>query len=91
MWFWSRSKPISREPLDDLVHPRLGHAGDDQVLLAGDPHVAADGLGQVGHRDQLVARGQAEVHRDADVAQALLTLAVDADVVGHPLRPAGQV
>ena len=38
-------------------------------------------LGEVGDRDHLVARDQAEVHGDADVREALLLLRVHAEVV----------
>ena len=45
----------------------LGHAGDDEVLLARDRgRRRRCGLGEVGERDHLVARDEAEVDRDAD-------------------------
>ena len=64
--------------LVDLV---VRDARDDEVLLARQPDVAAVALGEVGDRDHLVARDQAEVHRDADVGEPLLLLRVDAEVV----------
>ena len=64
-----------------LVDLALRDAGDDEVLLARQPDVAAEALGQVGDRDHLVAGDEAEVDGNADVREALLLLRVDADVV----------
>src|SRR4051812_1142332 len=54
-------------------------ARDDEVLLARQPDVSAEGLDEVGDGDQLVARRQAELHRDADERLAVL-LGMNADV-----------
>jgi hypothetical protein len=56
-------------------------AGDDQVLLACQPDVAAERLDEVGDGDQLVARGKAERYGKADIAATVL-LRVHADVRG---------
>src|SRR6185437_8181985 len=56
-------------------------SGDDEVLLAGEPDVAAERLDDVGDGDQLVARGKAERYGKADVAATVL-LRVHADVRG---------
>src|SRR5205823_9237395 len=68
---------------DRRVDLGLGHVRDDEVLLPRDADVAAEPLGDVGDRDHLVARDEAEVDGEADVAQAGLLLRVDADVVAR--------
>ena len=64
-----------------LVEALVRDAGDDEVLLARQPDVAAVALGEVGDRDHLVARDQPEVDGHADVRAPLLALRVDAEVV----------
>ena len=77
----SSGKPIRPSSSIDGVDLALRHVGDDEVLLARDADVAADALGEVGDRDHLVAGDEPEVDRNADVAEALLLLRVDAEVV----------
>ena len=66
----SSEKPIASSSAVASVDLLVRDVGDDEVLLARDADVGADALGEVGDRDHLVARDQAEVHRDADVARA---------------------
>ena len=64
-----------------LVDRLVRDAGDDEVLLAREPDVAAVALGEIGDRDHLVAADEAEVHRHADVGETFLLLRVHAHVV----------
>jgi hypothetical protein len=70
-----------RQLRHDLVDLRLGHVGDDEVLQACDPHVAADPLGEVGDGDHLVAGDETEVDGNADVDEAGLLLFPHAEVI----------
>ena len=64
-----------------LVDPVVRDAGDDEVLLARQPDVAAEAVGEIGDRDHLVARDQPEVHGHADVGEPFLLLGVHTEVM----------
>ena len=78
----SSGKPISAIARNHLVQARLRHAGQDQVLLAGDADVATERLDQIGDLDRLRAGDLAKEDREADVDQAVALLRVDAEVIG---------
>src|SRR5436190_9541220 len=66
---------------DRLRHALVRNAGDDEVLLARQPDIAAEALREVGERDHLVPGDEAEVHRHPDVREPVLLLRVDTEVV----------
>ena len=66
----SRARRARRRP----PPPRPRDVRDHEVLLPREPHLAAERLGQLGERDELLAGDQAEVDREADVAQPVLLL-----------------
>ncbi len=68
----------------------VGDAGDDEVLLACQPDVAAERLDEVGDRDQLVARREPELNGHSDVGEPVLLLGVHADVRGGLRSDRGQ-
>ena len=76
----STGKPISPSAASRAVD--VGDPGDDEVLLAREPDVAALRCGEVGDGEHLVAGDETEVHGRADGVHAGLVLELDAHVVG---------
>ena len=57
-------------------------AREHEVLLAGDPHVAAERSSELGEARAAAPPRQADVHRHADAGPAVV-LGLDAEVVGR--------
>ena len=75
-------KPISVQLADGIRDGLLGDVREQEVLLARDPHLAAERLGEVGDAEQLLPRDESDVHRHADRGEPGLPLRLDAEVVG---------
>ena len=73
------------------VRVDVGDAGDDEVLLARQPDVAAERLDEVRDGDQLVARREPELDGHSDVGEPVLLLGVHADVRGGLRRDRRQL
>src|SRR5919201_4873727 len=68
---------------DNALGLAVRDVSEHEVLLARDPHVCADAVGDAGDSDHLLSAHQPEMHRDADIGQAGLSLRMDADVVAE--------
>ena len=83
--------PVSGRPSSPRRSPtRLDVAGrdggQDEVLLPRHAHVLAELRGEFRDCDQLLAGGQADLHRHSDRDEAVLLLRLNADVIGDRRR-----
>src|SRR5215210_4715036 len=76
-----RREPLQQRLGQQPVEPLLRHAGDDEVLVGGEPHALAVPLRQPRRLHEMFAAHAPDRHVQADVVEAVLLLPVDADVV----------
>ena len=68
-----------------IAELRVGHVGDDDVLVRREPHLTgAISLGEPRDLFELIARDTPHRDREPDVAQRGVLLAEDSDVIGRP-------
>src|SRR6266851_6452385 len=79
-------EPDFADPRENLVEPRARNSGEDKVLAARQPDIAADIRCDRGELTHLLPAHQAEIDRESHVEQSRLRLLMDSHVIALAVR-----